>query len=299
MSRVSTWLQEHQRNVYSQTGEDGIVEAILELLPQTDKWCVEFGAWDGLFYTNSRNLIESKNYSAVLIEAARDRFLKLQSNFASRKNVYPLHRFVGVTPSDNLDVILQGTPIPKDFDFLSIDIDGNDYHVWNAFSQYRPKVVVIEYNPTIPTHIEFVQPADPSVNQGASLLSLVKLGKEKGYELVCALQFNAFFVRKEFYPLFDIACNDPDVLRTDLGVITYLFSGLDGKIFLHGACRLPFHETPIRQEKFQYIPKYLRRYPGNYSLLDKILFGVWLLKEDPGRLFKEIRTRVKRIGARS
>jgi len=297
MSRESTWLLGHQRNVYSQTGEDGIIEKILALLPRTDSWCVEFGAWDGLYYTNTRNLIETRNYSAVLIEAAADRFQKLQSNFSERKNVYPLHRFVGFTPEDSLDVILQGTPIPIDFDFLSVDIDGNDYHVWSAFSAYRPKVVVIEFNPTIPTHIEFVQPADPSLNQGASLLSLVKLGREKGYELVCALQFNAFFVRKEFYPLFEIACNDPAVLRTDLRMITYLFSGLDGKIFLHGACLLPFHETPMRPEKMQYIPKCLRRYPGNYSLFDKILFGVWLIREDPRRLAREVRVRVKRLFA--
>ena len=296
MSRASTWLLDHQRSVYSQTGEDGVIEKILETLPEADKWCVEFGAWDGLVYTNTRNLIENKDFSAVLIEAAEDRFVDLKRNFANRKNVFPVNRFVGFMDDDNLDVILSATPIPLDFDLLSIDIDGNDYHVWKAFSKYRPKAVVIEFNPTIPTQVEFVQPADPAVNQGASLLSIVKLGKEKGYELVCVMQFNAFFVRKEFYPLFGIACNDPEVLRTDLSVITYLFSGYDGQVFLHGACRFPWHETPMRPERMQYIPRFLRRYPGNYSLVDKMIFGLWLLKEDPARLLFEIR---KRLGMRA
>ena len=291
MDRPSAWLQDFQRTVYSQTGEDGIIEKILEILPVKDNWCVEFGAWDGMALTNTRLLIESKNYSAVLVEAAKDRYQNLKRNYAHRPNVYPVNRFVGFRADDNLDQILSATPIPLDFDFLSIDIDGNDYHVWEAFSKYSPKALVIEYNPTIPTHIRFVQPADPSVNQGSSLLSLVELGKKKGYELVCALQFNAFFVRKEYYPLFEIKDNSPDVLRTDLGVITYLFQGFDGTIFLHGHCRLPWHETPIRASRLQYLPKFLRRDSGSYSTFDKIIFALWLLREDPRRLLREIRKR--------
>lgn len=296
MSRSPTWLLDHQKTVYSQTGEDGIIEKILELLPGKDNWCVEFGAWDGISLTNTRNLLETKNYSGVLIEAAKDRFLNLQRNYAHRKDVYPINRFVGFSADDNLDQILSATPIPRDFDFLSIDIDGNDYHVWEAFSKYRPKALVIEYNPTIATHIRFVQPADPSVSQGSSLLSLVELGKKKGYELVCALQFNAFFVRKEFFPLFEIENNTPEVLRTDLGVMTDLFIGYDGTIFLRGSCKLPWHETPIRPERLQYLPKYLRRHAGDYSVLDKVLFAIWLIREDPKRLFREIR---KRLGGKT
>jgi len=298
MSKECTWLLDHRRDVYSQTGEDGIIEAILETLPQTDGWCVEFGAWDGLVYTNSRNLIENKKYSAVLIEAARDRFIDLRRNYADRGNVYPMHRFVGFAPDDNLDSILKETPIPLDFDFLSIDIDGNDYHVWKAFSKYRPKAIVIEFNSTIPTHIPFVQPADPSVNQGSSLLSMVELGQAKGYELVCVTQFNAFFVRKEYYSFFDITNNSPEVLRKDLSMITSMFVGFDGKIFLHGGCQLPWHETPIRAEKLQYLPKYLRRYPGNYTCFDKIVFAIWLIREDPRRLANEICIRFGRLLAK-
>lgn len=292
MSRSPTWLLDHQKTVYSQTGEDGIIEKILELLPGKDNWCVEFGAWDGISLTNTRNLLETKNYSGVLIEAAKDRFLNLQRNYAHRKDVYPINRFVGFSADDSLDQILSATPIPLDFDFLSIDIDGNDYHVWEAFSKYRPKALVIEYNPTIATHIRFVQPADPSVSQGSSLLSLVELGKKKGYELVCALQFNAFFVRKEFFPLFEIENNAPEVLRTDLRVITDFFVGYDGTIFLQGSCMLPWHETPIRASRMQYLPKYLRRHAGDYSVLDKVLFALWLIREDPKRLMREIRKRL-------
>jgi len=212
MSRASTWLLEYKRDVFSQTGEDGIIEKLLEVIPHNDKSCVEFGAADGLFVSNTRYLIESKGFSAILIEADKNRFRDLQRNYSQRDNVIMINRRVGFREDDNLDQILRTTPIPYEFAVLSIDIDGNDYHVWNAMSQYRPKVVVIEFNPTIPTQIRFVQPADPSVNQGASLLSLVELGKEKGYELVSVLPFNAFFVRKEYYPLFQMETNSPEVL---------------------------------------------------------------------------------------
>ena len=90
-----------------------------------------------------------------------------------------LNAFVGFTAADGLDAILARTPIPADFDVLSIDIDGNDYHVWNAVARYKPRVVVIEYNPTIPAAVDFVQPADMSINQGASITAQARLGKQK------------------------------------------------------------------------------------------------------------------------
>jgi len=60
---------EHATNVHSGTGEDGVIGEILDRLPETDRWCVEFGAWDGLNLSNTRHLIESRGYAAVLIEA--------------------------------------------------------------------------------------------------------------------------------------------------------------------------------------------------------------------------------------
>lgn len=295
MSRVSTWLLEYKRDVYSQTGEDGIIDKILEVIPQNDKWCVEFGAGDGLFITNTRCLIESKGFSAVLIEADRNKFRDLQRNYSQHCNVITINRFVGFRKDDNLDQILSTIPIPYEFDFLSIDIDGNDFHVWKAISKYRPKVVVIEFNPTIPTHIRFIQPADPSVNQGASLLSLVELGKEKGYELVSVLPYNAFFVREEYYPLFQMESNAPEVLRTSLDSITYLFSGFDGRVLLRGSCSLPWHNIDLKESKVQHLPRFLRKYPGNYTKLQKTVFALYLLVKNPRGLVKKIRKRISRL----
>lgn len=231
MTREPAWLLDFKNDVYSQSGEDGIIGKILQTLPERDQWCVEFGAWDGMFLSNSRNLIENAGYSSVLIEGSRTKWSELQKNYSTRKNVIALNALVGYNKDDSLDVMLADTPIPLDFDFLSIDVDGNDYHIWRAIEKYRPKAICIEFNPTLPTEVNFVQPADPSVNQGAGLLPLVELGKEKGYELVAVLLFSAFFVDAKYYPLFRIGDNRPETLRTDLSGITHLFSGYDGTMF--------------------------------------------------------------------
>jgi hypothetical protein len=241
-------------------------------------------------------LIESKDFSSVLIEANRDKFGDLQRNYSQRHNVITINKFVGFREDDNLDQILSATSIPYEFDFLSIDIDGNDYHVWNAISKYKPKVVAIEFNPTIPTHIRFVQPPDPSINQGASLLSLVELGKEKGYELVSVLPWNAFFVREEYYPLFQMESNAPEVLRTNLDDITYLFSGYDGRVFLRGSCRLPWHGIDLKESRVQHLPGFLRKYPGNYTRAQNMAFKLYL---DSIRFIKQFHKWINRLTRRS
>jgi hypothetical protein len=273
MTNPSTFLLEFARNIYSQTGEDGVIERIRQVLPRQDAWCVEFGAWDGLHLSNTRNLIEHMGYSAVLIEGNQEKFSELQRNYSSRQGVIALNAFVGFTPRDGLDVILGGTPAPADLDFVSIDVDGNDYHIWKAMARYRPKLVCIEFNPTIPTEVRFVQDADPSISQGASLLSLVDLGKAKGYELVCVMPWNAFFVDSTYYPLFEMADNRPEFLRRDLNAVTYLFSGYDGTLFLRGSRHLPWHGVVLDEAAMQPLPRVLRKFPGNYDSIEKAAFA--------------------------
>jgi hypothetical protein len=155
-------------------------------------------------------------------------------------------------------------------------------------SEYNPKIVCIEFNPTIPTEIEFIQSADNSVRQGASLLSLVKLGKDKGYELVSVLKFNAFFVRSKYYPLFKIESNSPKVLRTDLSDITYLFSGYDGKILLTGSLRLPWHGgIELRESKVQHLPGIIQKHPSDYGNFEKIIWKLY-------RLFSKLHTLIRK-----
>ena len=275
MKKPSTWLLDFKANVHSQTGEDGIIQKALATLPQTDRWCVEFGAGDGEFLSNTRSLIDQHGYSAVLIESCREKFGSLQKRFAANSKIFTINQTVGWSGENKLDNILKSAPIPRDFDFLSIDIDGNDYHVWKSLSHYEPKLICIEFNPTIPTPVKFVQPPDGSLNQGSSLLSLVELGKEKGYELISVLSYNAFFIKAKFFPLFQIEDNRPESLRTDLTLVTHMFSGFDGTIHLSGNQKLLCHDLAFRESKCQQLPVFLRKYPGNYGRMRRALCRVY------------------------
>lgn len=296
MTRQPAWLLDCARSVYSQSGEDGVIERILQTLPETDRWCVEFGAWDGKYLSNTRNLIENAGYSAVMIEANEKKFAQLKESYASNENVITVNAFVGFTESDGLDAILAGLGIPSDFDFLSIDVDGNDYHIWQAVSRYRPKTVCIEFNPTIATGVRFVQRADRSVNHGSSLSSLVDLAQQKGYRLVSVLPVNAFFVDAKYFSHFGIDDNRPETLRKDTRHVTHLFCGYDGTVFLQGNRQLPWHGIPIEESAVQVLPKFLRRHADSYNYLEKVALGVFKALSWPRRLIRRIRRHLARDG---
>ena len=261
----------HAANDNSQFGEDGILEKILEVLGEPIRWCVEFGAWDGRYLSNTCALIEKKGFSAVLIEGSKEKFTELSETFRANDKVTPINAFVGFGPDDGLDQILAGTSIPEEFDLLSIDIDGNDYHVWRAVQRYKPRIVVVEYNPTIPTGVEFVQAADIEVNQGSSIRSFVELGRKKDYELVCVTERNCIFVRKRYFELFGIADNSPHALRPDESLVTWIFCGYDGTVFVRGHGELPWHGIPYSESRMQQVARPFRRFPGNHGRVMRFL----------------------------
>jgi hypothetical protein len=257
--KKNNWLEEFNSKTYSQHGEDSRIDKILEVIGDTDRWCVEFGAWDGKYNSNTYNLIKNKNYQAVLIEGSASKFTELTKNMEGLP-VTPVHAFVGFDEATGLDKILTKTKIPLNFDVLSIDIDGNDYHTWAAVKKFRPKLVVIEFNPTIPNEVEFVQEPVTHLNYGCSVKALVKLAKTKGYELVSCTLNNAFFVDNQYFKKFEISDNSVDKLRTELSRVTYIFSGYDGTVFMRGFGKLDLHGLPFKEKNFQLLPKFLRGY---------------------------------------
>jgi hypothetical protein len=229
-------LSRFRQKKHSQYGEEGVIQKVFEVLdaraPREIHWCVEFGA--GGRNTNTRALIEN-GWHAVLIEA--DHALYGELEYAHRENprVTTLKKVVHFEGADSLDSILASTPIPEDFDFLSIDIDGNDYHTWNALMRYMPRAVMIEFNGRIPIDVSFIQPPDPYVRWGSSLKALVALGKEKGYELVYAHVCNAVFVRRELLPLFKIRDNSVQALATGILPPLRSFQLYDGSLVVYGS----------------------------------------------------------------
>ena len=280
------------KNSYSQFGEDGIIEEILNKIP-TDRWCVEFGAWDGIYGSNTFNLIKNRNYKSVLIEADNKRFKQLERNL-SRYSPILFNKYVNIQGINTLDNILSLTPIPKNFDFLSVDIDGCDYYIFETLCQYRPKLVCIEYNPTIPNEIYFIQPKDFGVQQGSSASALVELANLKGYELVATTHCNLFFLDSCYLDCLSLEPGQKlSVLRSDEDAKTYLFYGFDGTLFTSKKINLPWHDLDISERKIQVLPFFIRKYPGSYNFPRKILYAIFLLLNKPSKLWEFIKTALR------
>jgi len=260
----SNWLAQYKKKVTSQAGEDGVIEKIFQILPASaERWCVEFGAGDGQLVSNTWSLLNQGGWHGVLIEAGREPFAKLGERYRDKPRVTCLQRMVDFTGPDSLDQILAQTAIAKDFDLLSIDIDGNDYHIWESLNLYRPRVVLIEYNPTIPADVRFIQDQHMGVNQGSSLLALAGLGKQKGYQLVATTELNAFFVREADFPLFDIKDNQVSVMYDENVHGTKIFQLYDGTWALAGCRKMLWHEkSELNEEKIQVLPPHRRGFAG-------------------------------------
>lgn len=199
-------LNQFRKNIYSQNGEDGVIDFLCSKLNLSKGWCVEFGAWDGIHLSNTRALITEKEWSAVLIEGDQSRFQSLTKEYRENERVYPLCAFVGSSDNDpnTLNQLLESTPIPEYFNLLSIDVDGNDYFIWKALTKYFPAIVVIEANSSFETNVRFIGEQNSGI--GTSAAALVELAKIKGYQLV-AHTGNCIFVREDLYPLVGLEDN--------------------------------------------------------------------------------------------
>jgi len=212
----STYVSRCRADEFSQFGEDGVIRKIFEIIDEGSRWCVEFGAWDGKHLSNTHALMR-KGWSGTFIEGNSERFRDLQGTYAGNPRANLICEMVDFDPDRNsLDCLLKRTPIPERFDLLSIDIDGNDWHVWESVKHFRPRVVIIEFNPSAPNDVIFVQERDFTLNLGCSLLALIKLGLKKGYELVAVTANNALFVVREEFPAFGIRDNSISAMYLDV-----------------------------------------------------------------------------------
>lgn len=254
----------------AQQGEDVIIKSIMNKLPTVDDyWCVEFGAWDGKHLSNTYYFIAEKNWHAVMIEGESNRFKDLKQTHSDNPRCFLLNTYVDFKGQNTLDHLLRTTPIPLDFDVLSIDIDGNDYHVWDAVANYRPKLVVIEFNPSIPNDIIYIQSPDLSVNQGNSLLALYQLAEKKGYSL-CATTFNnAFFIRNDL--LHYLSISPEGILKNHQVSAPQLFQLYDGTLVLSKPIDLLWRKHRIGLYDLQAIAKRDRGYGKAPASKNKLL----------------------------
>lgn len=203
-------LHKYSQNIYSQRGEDGILQEILSRLNIENGFFVEFGAWDGMWLSNSRNLLE-KGWSGVYIEADKKGYEALISNYRNENNVLCLNEFVayeGQEQGKTIDAIADEYFPHQEIDFMSIDIDGADHLILECLKR-KPKILCVEggfsWNPNftrrVPDQIAFQNLQQP-------LAVMIDIGKKQGYEPVCFTQ-NTIFIRSDLYEPFKEIKNDP------------------------------------------------------------------------------------------
>jgi hypothetical protein len=182
-------LSAYLHREYSQHNEDGMLLAVFETIGVRDARCVEVGTGDGR-ECNTRLLREQRGWNGLLLDATHEDW---------RIN---LHKEL-VTAS-NIDTVFRRYGIPEEFDLLSIDVDGQDWHLWNGLT-HRPRVVIIEYACSFGPSADLVMPLDPFYRWngelcGATLSAMAKLANRKGYALVGGNVVNCIFVREESLP---------------------------------------------------------------------------------------------------
>lgn len=264
----ANWLANFKDNRFSEHGEDGIIAKIFEMMPPTNKWVCEFGAHDPELISNTCRLINQEGWSAVLIEGSDEYYPKLKSYYQNNQNVYCLQKMVSYEGENQLDQILRTTPIPEDLDFMIIDIDGNDYHVWNAINTYRAKLVMIEFNASIPTDVSFVQPRNLLLNQGNSLKAMSELANQKGYKLIAVTSWNAFFVKSEYYHLFfekEFDLDDMYVYPVKHPIWMRPFQLYDGTIMLAPWDKMLWHNIDLNPNDYQVLPSSWRIFDRKLS----------------------------------
>jgi hypothetical protein len=198
-------LERHGRKVWSQCDEDGIIEEIFRRIGVAAHTFVEFGVSNGRECNTLKLLVEG--WRGLWMESSDRLCETIRRIFAARLAEGQLEVQQASVTAENIDRLLTASRVVAagELDLLSIDIDGNDYHVFEAIRCVRPRVLVIEYNGKFPPPMDVVQPYDPSHAWdgsdygGASLQAIANLAARRGYRLVgtSIAGVNAFFVRAD------------------------------------------------------------------------------------------------------
>jgi hypothetical protein len=193
-------------SVFSQFGEDGIIQHLLRHVPIENETFVEFGVED---YTesNTRFLLVHDNWRGLIIDGGDSHIeFARQSGLAWRQHLDTVQAFID---RDNIEGLIAGAGISGDIGILSVDIDGNDYWVLERIENVSPRILIVEYNSVFGPTAPITVPYDPGFQRsqahwshlywGVSIAAITHLANRKGYALVAGNKAgnNVFYVRRD------------------------------------------------------------------------------------------------------
>jgi hypothetical protein len=203
---------EVQFRLYSQSGEDGLLLYVFAVIGTTNRKCVEICAGEGI-ECNTANLIINHGWTGLLVdgdEAKLQRGRKFYLQQCQDTRIWPPYLVHHWVTRDNVNDILRKHSFSGEIDLLSLDLDGNDYWIWQAIDAIDPRVVIVEYQNAWGPDACITQRYQEDFNfmdvkvepglprSGASLGAFVSLARTKGYRLVGCnrLCFNAVFIKR-------------------------------------------------------------------------------------------------------
>ena len=204
-NRAIADLSEIEFKVFSQWGEDGIIEWLVSHLDLPHRRFVEFGAAN-FEEANCRFLTLNRNWRGLVMDGSPENMDVVKaSQLYAKHDITALPIFI---TAENIDFILTDTGFSGPLGILSIDVDGNDYWIWKTCTAVNPAIVICEYNAVLgdtqPISIPYDAEFKFKQNQhghyhGCSIAALRHLAEQRGYEFVGTNSngVNAFFVRKD------------------------------------------------------------------------------------------------------
>ena len=236
--KTNKYFNDFEFQVYSQWGEDGLIQHLVKSVAIERPIFVEFGV-ENYTECNTRFLLQNNNWTGLIIDGSEQHIRSIRSNSIYwRHNLKAECAFINI---DNINGILQSNRITGDIGLLSIDIDGNDYWVWEAVSVVNPRIVICEYNSLWGASFAVSTPYDSNfvrerahfsgLYYGASIAALTSLADRKGYSLVGSNSAgnNAFFVRNDLLNMLVVRTPADAWIRSEFresrnegGQLTYL-----------------------------------------------------------------------------
>jgi hypothetical protein len=202
---IST-LDEVEFQVFSQRGEDGVIQYLINHIDIPNKIFVEFGV-ETYTESNTRFLLINNNWSGLIIDGSKSNINFIKSDYIYWK--YDITAVESFITKENINKIISEYTKVSDIGILSVDIDGNDYWIWKEIDCIKPRIVICEYNSafgndkkvTVPYKADFVRRKEhySDLYFGASLAAFCELAEEKGYDFIGTTRagVNAYFVRKD------------------------------------------------------------------------------------------------------
>lgn len=204
-----TNIHEAEFRVFSQFGEDGIIQYLINKVPIKNEIFIELGVGD-YSESNTRFLLMNNNWQGKIVNSGTEHidylYNKKNGDFSYRYEIEAVSAFID---KENINQIIKDFHLPEDIGILSIDLDGIDYWIWDAITTIKPRIVIVEYNSTFGSSHAITVPYKKDFDRtkahysnmyfGASLSALCSLATKKGYQFVGSNSagVNAFFVRKD------------------------------------------------------------------------------------------------------